>query len=152
LRPVPCRLTPDSSISSAFSIKEQKRGKNGHAAKTLHPGCLLDFSVPIKYIVFSMLKGKDMPCKMFDFSGSREWPELLALLEKRNISNPDTEKIVAGIIEEIQARGDEALIEYTRKFDCPGFNISHLRVSPQGPCGSRGFHLPRRPLSDNGKH
>ena len=69
-----------------------------------------------------------MPCKMFDFSGSREWPELLALLEKRNISNPDTEKIVAGIIEEIQARGDEALIEYTRKFDCPGFKISHLRV------------------------
>ena len=69
-----------------------------------------------------------MPCKMFDFSGSREWKELLALLEKRHGRNQDIEKIVTGIIEEVQTRGDEALIEYTRKFDCPEFNASQLRV------------------------
>lgn len=35
---------------------------------------------------------------------------------------------VAEIIADVRSRGDEALVEYTRRFDDPGFDISKLRV------------------------
>ena len=34
---------------------------------------------------------------------------------------PSTESVVAGILEDVRARGLEAVVEYTRRFDSPGF-------------------------------
>ncbi len=35
---------------------------------------------------------------------------------------------VASIIEDVAMRGDDALLEYTRRFDCEGFQLSNVRV------------------------
>ncbi|WP_236549770.1 histidinol dehydrogenase [Profundibacterium mesophilum] len=47
-----------------------------------------------------------------------------ALLEMKREDSPDVDETVAGIIAQIRARGDEALIELTEKFD-------GLRLTPQ---------------------
>jgi len=36
---------------------------------------------------------------------------------------------VASIIEDVAMRGDDALLEYTRRFDCEGFQLSDVRVA-----------------------
>ncbi|HIE33047.1 MAG TPA: histidinol dehydrogenase [Thermodesulfobacteriaceae bacterium] len=40
------------------------------------------------------------------------------------------ERSVRKILAEVRRRGDEALLEYTRRFDCPDFRIEDLRVRP----------------------
>ena len=41
------------------------------------------------------------------------------------------EERVREIIDEVKKRGDQALIEYTRRFDCPSFRKEDLRVGPE---------------------
>jgi histidinol dehydrogenase len=38
--------------------------------------------------------------------------------------------LVGGIIADVRQRGDEALVEYTRKLDCENFGLADLRVPP----------------------
>ncbi len=46
--------------------------------------------------------------------------ELAAILDKPLLQeNPKVEKTVRGILADVRARGDEAVLEYTRKFDWP---------------------------------
>ena len=40
------------------------------------------------------------------------------------------ERSVKKILAEVRQRGDEALLDYTQRFDCPGFKIEDLRVKP----------------------
>jgi histidinol dehydrogenase len=44
-------------------------------------------------------------------------------------SNPDIEDVVKGILDDIRSRGDSAVLEYVRKFDCP--NADSLIVSDE---------------------
>ena len=58
--------------------------------------------------------------------------ELLKKLDERsNTDNTKVLNIVKDIIANIKERGDEALIEYTNKFDCPSINIDNIKVTEQ---------------------
>lgn len=69
-----------------------------------------------------------MPCNMFKFTNEAQWSDLSNLLEARNKNNPNIEKTVKEIIEKVRTQGDDALVEYTKKFDCPNFSLDKLRV------------------------
>lgn len=53
------------------------------------------------------------------------------LLKRSTTSYGDYEKIVADIIENVKTKGDEALFEYTKKFDKFDLNAENIRVSPE---------------------
>ncbi|HFQ81557.1 MAG TPA: histidinol dehydrogenase [Desulfobacterales bacterium] len=56
--------------------------------------------------------------------------KLIKRLKDRYQSADDKRRqIVSDIIAEVRARGDEALLEYTNKFDAPHLDLEHLRVS-----------------------
>ena len=58
--------------------------------------------------------------------------ELLAKLDSRgNSDNSKYLEIVKDIIKNIRLRGDEALIEYTNKFDCPSINKTNIKVTEE---------------------
>lgn len=59
----------------------------------------------------------------FDFLSLKEW------LAKRNQPALEVEEKVKIIIEEVRKQKDEALINYTRQFDCPNFSLDNLKVS-----------------------
>ena len=66
---------------------------------------------------------------------SVSWSELDAkartgiLRRPRSSSNPETRAIVASIISDVQHRGDEAVLDYSKRFD--QFNGSEIRVAQQ---------------------
>lgn len=45
--------------------------------------------------------------------------------------DPQIGSIVTGILADVRARGDEALVELTRRFDCPDFARDAIRVAPE---------------------
>ncbi len=69
-----------------------------------------------------------MPCRVFEFSSPDQWNELAGVLQKRNTENPKIESAVVEIIRQVRERGDDALVEYSRRFDCPDFRITDLKV------------------------
>lgn len=71
-----------------------------------------------------------MTCRMLQIASVQEWKAASEWLKRRSEPEPDIEKTVADIIATVRARGDEALLEYTRKFDCPDFSPP-FRVSSQ---------------------
>ena len=60
----------------------------------------------------------------------RAFPEIFSdfLVEKREAS-VDVEKQVAKILRQVRQRGDEAVLEYTRRFDQVNYNAGDLRLS-----------------------
>ncbi|RYG61421.1 histidinol dehydrogenase, partial [bacterium] len=44
-------------------------------------------------------------------------------------SNPEVEAIVRDVCDAVASRGDEALLEYTRKFDCATMGLEQIRVT-----------------------
>ncbi len=54
-----------------------------------------------------------------------------ALLNRQFEIPPDVEASVRDIIADVRARGDRALVEYTKRFDCPGFNADMLKVQEE---------------------
>ena len=53
-----------------------------------------------------------------------------ALLAMKRESAADVDAVVAAIIDDVRARGDAALIDYTSRFDRAALTIDQLRVSP----------------------
>ncbi|MEF3168075.1 MAG: histidinol dehydrogenase [Deltaproteobacteria bacterium] len=51
-----------------------------------------------------------------------------ALASRRLELAQEHEKTVRSIIEDVRARGDQALVEYTARFDAPDFTPDHIRV------------------------
>ncbi len=63
-------------------------------------------------------------------TSTSEGKELIKRLEDRYQSADDKRRrMVSTIIAEVRARGDEALLEYTNKFDAPHLDLEHLRVN-----------------------
>jgi histidinol dehydrogenase len=53
-----------------------------------------------------------------------------ALLDRRMIEDPQTSKIVADILHDVRSRGDDAVVDYSRRFDrFTGSLVSELEVS-----------------------
>lgn len=64
-------------------------------------------------------------------TSSPEGSKILAGLQDRFQSTDDScRRIVSDILRDVRTRGDDALVEYTRKFDSPDFTIEQLKVSP----------------------
>ena len=50
------------------------------------------------------------------------------ILTQKREDSPEVDDIVAGIIADVRARGDDAVIEYTEKFDRVSLWITKLRL------------------------
>ncbi|MBC54941.1 MAG: histidinol dehydrogenase [Gammaproteobacteria bacterium] len=60
-----------------------------------------------------------------DFAAALE-----TLLDRRMIEDPQTSKVVADILHDVRTRGDQALVEYSRRFDrFAGSAVTELEVS-----------------------
>src|SRR5690606_32528482 len=55
-------------------------------------------------------------------------PRFQGLLDGKRESSQDVNDIVAGIIADVRARGDEAVVELTNRFDRTSFAASDLRI------------------------
>ncbi|HCC54565.1 MAG TPA: histidinol dehydrogenase [Desulfobulbaceae bacterium] len=62
-------------------------------------------------------------------SSTRGKDILSGLRDRFQLADPACQQAVTGIINDIRQCGDEALIEYIRKFDAPGMSVNQLRVS-----------------------
>lgn len=70
-----------------------------------------------------------MPCRDISYSGKEDWGKVKEWLSGR--VNPDSkvDSIVKEILSRVKQEGNKALVDYTRKFDCPDFTHDMLRVS-----------------------
>ncbi|MEG6591879.1 histidinol dehydrogenase [Desulfovibrio sp. 1188_IL3213] len=71
-----------------------------------------------------------MTCRTLTLHNEQEWPKLAQWLQGRNNPGDGVESAVRDIIAAVREKGDEALVEYTRNFDCPDF-APPLLVSEQ---------------------
>lgn len=62
-----------------------------------------------------------MTCRILQISSLAEWASQSAWLASRSVPDPGVEEAVREIITAVREKGDAALEEYTRKFDCPNF-------------------------------
>lgn len=69
-----------------------------------------------------------MACRILTLQSEKDWPVLARHLEGRANPSNAVESTVREILEAVRERGDEALLEYTRRFDCPDIT-GPLRVS-----------------------
>lgn len=71
-----------------------------------------------------------MTCRMLHIQNEQDWLKASQWLEARTRPDESVEAAVREIIAAVRSRGDEALLEYTRRFDAPDF-APPLRVSEQ---------------------
>jgi histidinol dehydrogenase len=61
--------------------------------------------------------------------GSEDRDAIVFRLSRRNAPDPSLESDVRGILDAVAERGDEALVDYTVRFDCPSFTSDLIPVS-----------------------
>ena len=69
-----------------------------------------------------------MPLKSISYSTSADWPEISSWLSRRDAAEDNVEPLVRDILVRVRETGDEAVAEYTRRFDCPTMSADGLRV------------------------
>lgn len=62
-----------------------------------------------------------MTCRSISLQTAQDWPRVAQWLEERRNPGDNVENAVRAIIDDVRARGDDALLEYTRRFDCADF-------------------------------
>ncbi len=60
-----------------------------------------------------------MSCRIITCASEKDWPALEAILKGREDTGESVDGIVQDILHNVQTRGDDALLEYTKRFDCP---------------------------------
>lgn len=70
-----------------------------------------------------------MPCPRFTVTGPGDFGPLRSLLATREEAAGDAAQKVERILADVAARGDDALVDLTRDFDCKGFASDCLRVA-----------------------
>lgn len=71
-----------------------------------------------------------MSCRLLSLSSEAMWPELLQLLHSRHNPDQTVETDVRRMLEAVRTDGDTAVLEYTRRFDCPVMELP-LQVPPE---------------------
>ena len=71
-----------------------------------------------------------MSCRILRLKSASEWRNEGQWLAGRSMPEGQVESAVRAMLDAVRQNGDAALVEYTRKFDCPDLNES-LRVSAQ---------------------
>ncbi|MDR1777687.1 MAG: histidinol dehydrogenase [Desulfovibrio sp.] len=69
-----------------------------------------------------------MKCRMLTLNSEQEWLRAGQWLKGRTAPDADVEKNVREMLAAVREKGDAALCEYTRRFDCPDF-APPLRVN-----------------------
>jgi histidinol dehydrogenase len=70
-----------------------------------------------------------MPLRLIEYASSADWPAIDSWLSRRDAAENNVEPLVRDILKEVKERGDEAVAEYTRRFDCPDMIEHRLIVS-----------------------
>ena len=78
-----------------------------------------------------------MPCPSFIVNGPADFAPLRTLLAGREDAAGDIAEKVSRILADVAQRGDAALVEFTKSFDCDRFDASCLRVSAAEIAGGR---------------
>lgn len=71
-----------------------------------------------------------MPCSILDYNSSADWKYFQDWLFQRFEKDQSVDRKVRDIIFNVQEMGDQALLQYTRQFDCPDFDSSWIKVDP----------------------
>ncbi|WP_199221447.1 histidinol dehydrogenase [Desulfonatronum sp. SC1] len=69
-----------------------------------------------------------MPCRELRYTSRDDWPALDDWLKGRWSPELSMEQRVRDILTQVRKQGDEALVDYTRRFDCPDFQADMIRV------------------------
>jgi histidinol dehydrogenase len=69
-----------------------------------------------------------MPLRLLEYTSPSDWPGITSWLSKRDAGEDNVEPLVRDILAQVRERGDEAVAEYTRRFDCPEMTAANLRV------------------------
>jgi histidinol dehydrogenase len=69
-----------------------------------------------------------MPCPSLTYQRPEDFIPLLEKLKGRENPDQAVESRVRDILDDVRLRGDEALADYTRRFDCESFTPAMLRV------------------------
>ena len=70
-----------------------------------------------------------MPPERLDAAAPGFEKDFSTFLGRNRDSDENVDRIVADIIADVRARGDQAVLDYTRKFDWSGAELSTLRIS-----------------------
>ena len=70
-----------------------------------------------------------MRISKFEYRQASDFAVINNLLSNRDMDVGDVQDKVLSVIEDVRANGDQALVQYTRKFDSPGFEKSNLKVA-----------------------
>lgn len=70
-----------------------------------------------------------MICRLLRINNERDWLESSQWLRDRQKPDPAVESDTRAILDNVRVRGDAALLDYSRKFDCPDLEPP-LRISP----------------------
>lgn len=105
-----------------------------HAAFGSGPGLphvgRLDILTPLLYIILIDVRKKFMTCRTLTLQNDQEWPKAAQWLQGRHNPGEGVDLAVREILDAVREKGDDALVDYTRRFDCPDF-APPLRVSEQ---------------------
>ncbi len=74
-----------------------------------------------------------MPLPRFELSSAadrRRWTERLDALRATATTSTEVADAVAAIVDDVRARGDDAVVEYMRRWTDPDFDADRIRVSP----------------------
>jgi len=77
-----------------------------------------------------------MPCQHIVYQRPEDLDPFYLTLKKRENPDQAVESRVRDILAHVAAKGDEALIEYTRRFDCPDFTPQMLCVTKADIAGA----------------
>ncbi|MBN2141017.1 MAG: histidinol dehydrogenase [Desulfovibrionaceae bacterium] len=87
-----------------------------------------------------------MAARRIDYAGPDDWPRINAWLKDRAGADGEVERRVREIIDAVRERGDQAVAEYTARFDCPRFTAEMLRV-PKAEIEAAAAAVPARDLA-----
>lgn len=62
-----------------------------------------------------------MVCRFLEINGEQDWKTAFDWLAGRDETDGEAENIARSILARVLEKGDAALVEYSRKFDCPDF-------------------------------
>ncbi|PIE69018.1 MAG: histidinol dehydrogenase [Deltaproteobacteria bacterium] len=72
-----------------------------------------------------------MPCRTIRYTQASDWPAINQWLAGRKGPEQTVEEPVIAILEAVKTRGDDALAEYTSRFDAPGFSPADIAITPE---------------------
>jgi len=72
-----------------------------------------------------------MPCRELTYADHNDFAPMREWLGRRENPDQAVEDSVRSILARVEEEGDEALVEYARRFDCASFERTMLRVPPE---------------------